>query len=178
MQKSHFISFFLIILLLVTSKAFGEQDTYQLEKISNMFFTNIQNKNFNKVSQIFHFPPNYSNQELEKDRNSVIKGLKYFDYEFGTISSYKKAETAKFFLEANIGGGDIPYWKEHPQFAKMVYEVKFSKENEGFIVFYFCRISDKYEIRSVGYALPMSRADTKERVREIFNGFMELIKSE
>lgn len=60
------------------------------------------------------------------------------------------------------------------QVINMIFRVKFTKENKGFVIVHVCKIKEKNEIRSIEFALPILRNKANERMEEILKGLTEL----
>lgn len=176
MQKKIISLIVITLLTLLISSTFAQSNDSQITQISDDLLNCLKNNDFEAASNLFHYPSNYTPQELKKEHEVIIKTLKYFNTEFGNISNTRVDKTHKSFESVHIGSGDLPYWKKHPQAITLIYETVFSKEKEGYIAVCICKITDKYEIRSVGYGLSTNKENTKKRMADIINGFLQLME--
>ena len=146
----------------------------ELVGLSRNYMDVIQQKDFFGAAKLFHYPPNYSSEELIKDQKGVQQVLELLNSEFGNVNEYKLVKTPEFYYSFLFMGGDILYWKSKPDYLSLLYEVEFSKEKRGFITISFCKINSMSQIRSVSYGLPSSRSDSMERIFEIGKKIYEL----
>ncbi len=124
--------------------------------------------------RLFHFPPEYSAEELRKDTSGVRAVLKLFERELGRPAEPKASGDPEQFVDVGIGGADEAYWKEHSESATTRYVVQFAKEGRGMVAIEACPLGPKWQIRSVHYGLPASRADAKQRIDAIYTKMMAL----
>jgi hypothetical protein len=151
-------------------------DPVSIKKFSDIYFKLVNESKFVDAAKLFHYPPNYSKVELENDISAVSNGLNVLYEEFGHFKAYDTTIVHIQTVHVNIGGGDIPYWSKHPYSYKVYYPVIFEKEGFGFIIFRFCNINDKLEIRDVFYALPKSKENSGSRIQEIMMRMMSIIQ--
>jgi hypothetical protein len=124
--------------------------------------------------RLFHFPPDYSAEELRKDTNGVRAVLELFQHELGRATEPNASDDPGEFIGVGIGGADAAYWKKHPDTSTIRYVVNFEKEGRGIVAIEACHIGSKWQIRSVHYGLPASRADAKQRIDAVYTKMMAL----
>ncbi len=124
--------------------------------------------------RLFHFPPEYSADELSKDASGVRAVLELFQRELGRPADPKASDDPEQFIDVGIGGADEAYWKKHPESSTIRYIVRFAKEGRGMVAIETCHLGPKWQIRSVHYGLPASRADAKQRIDAIYTKMMAL----
>ena len=167
-----------LLILLFTSQSVGQEATYdQVKSFTDTCIKAIQSGNFDEATRFFHYPPHFSPAELEKDRNAVKLGLMEIIKLFGTVEKSEIVRRPVSFYHFSIGGGDSHYWQRNPQFFQVTYETTFSREREGFVVFNVVRISEKFELRSVAFGIPVESPNAKERMEKIFVHMMDFMKS-
>lgn len=124
--------------------------------------------------RLFHFPTEYSAEDLRKDSGGVRAVLELFERELGRPAEANPVEDPEPFIEVGIGGADAAYWEKHPDTSMVRYAVKFEKEGAGIIAIEACHIGPKWQIRSVHYGLPANRVDAKPRIDAIYTKMMAL----
>jgi hypothetical protein len=167
-----------LLILLLTSQSLGQETTYdQVKSFTDSCIKAIQSGNFDEAARSFHYPPNYSPEELEKDRNAVKLGLMELCKVFGTVEGSKLLQRPVIFYLFAVGGGDLRYWEKYPESIQVKYEVTFSNEGEGFVVFNVVQISKKCELRSAAFGIPIDSPNAKERMGKIAKHMMDFMKS-
>ncbi|MGA1867043.1 MAG: hypothetical protein ACMUJM_00700 [bacterium] len=178
MKKKKILYIFSLVLLLfgiVTYRCRGHTQENILTEIASEYFKLIKNKNVNGASKLFHYPTDHTEQEIIKDMNVIGRSLQIFINEFGAVLRADLVETRDIFYHVSIGGGDLSYWKKHPNSINLTYKVKFKKAGQGYIDIMFCNINNKWDIRQVSYGLPQSRPDSKEYILDITQKIFQLI---
>jgi len=167
-----------LLILPFASESLGQEPTNdQVKSFTDSCIKAIQSGNFDEAARFFHYPPNYSPEELEKDRNGVKLGLMEIIKLFGTVEKAEIVQRPVSFYHFTIGGGDTHYWQRNPQFIEVTYETTFSREGEGFVVFHVVRISKRFELRSAAFGIPIESPNAKERMEKIFLHMMDFMKS-
>lgn len=133
----------------------------------------IQSQDFNGASKLFHYPKQYTESELLKDRASVAEDLRTLINSFGPITSFAPATSVPNFYECAVGGGTIPYWKDHPKSTYFIFTAEFGKAGKGFVKVLLATIDNETAIRSVAFGLPVDRPDSEALVK---NAMEDLIK--
>jgi hypothetical protein len=171
------LAMFLFFSLTITAESDSSQE--MIMQMNDQFFKVEKVRDFIAASDLFHYPPSYSIEEREIDEKAVISVLDYFSRSFGQIHSYKIPDNSEkyLYLSLSIGGGNLPYWSQNPNFIRTVYQVQFSNDGLGFVIIDTCNISNKCEIRSVHYGLPITKKDCQKRIQEIYDGMMEVLKA-
>jgi hypothetical protein len=149
-----------------------------LKRIERDYFKLISTKSFISAAELFHYPAHYSQQERLKDLKIVSRMLYIISEEFGKITEKSKLEIIADYHDVFISGGDIPYWRNHADLSNIKYRVRFSKEGEGYIIIFFCKIDKELEIAKVAYGLPAANPDSKIRILEIARKLSFVIKQE
>jgi hypothetical protein len=136
-------------------------------RLVSEFFARVSQGQLGEAAELFHYPPSYTGQERKDDVAAVALTLGLMTREFGTPGSPQPHTSYAMWYAVGGGGGDIPYWKDHPHLLDAVYRVSFSREGPGFVIFKFIEIGGAIEIASVQYGIPADRAGAMERIREI-----------
>lgn len=145
------------------------------QRLASQYFEYLSNEDFDSAAVLFHYPSDYTQEKLTNDKNSLSKMLNLLNNEFGKVLNTKRIDSLDNYSFVVVSRGDIPYWNKHPQSFAVFYDVEFGHEGHGHMIFYFCNINRKWEIRKVAYCLPKSRADTLSRIREIGGKMLELL---
>ena len=167
------VTLILMVLLLIGTSHGQTVSNDTLVNNAVQYFDFIRNNDFHSASRLFHYPGNYTKQELTDDMNTVSNLLAFLANEFGGVLNQNISEAPTSFYHVLVGGGDLPYWQKHPHSVKLTYKVDFEKEGRGYVRIRFCNISGKWEIRQVEYGLPTSRPDSRERIMTIMQKMMQ-----
>jgi hypothetical protein len=162
-----------IISLLSTSNAIAQEE--YLNKKATLFVNYYNKKDFSSMTDLFHFPQEYTEKELREDRNAINKTLKIYFDEFEKIKGIEKVNNPPLYYSVLIGGGNIPYWQRYPEVYNSTYKVMFSREGQGYLAFGFCNILKKWEIRQVSYGLPAESPQSRARIGDILQKCMRII---
>ena len=157
--------------------ATAEQDSaIAIKVLESEFFTHIGKSEFEAAAALFHYPPTYTPKERSHDAAAVSLMLEVFAEEFGSPKSPRASEYPAQYWSVAAMGGNIPYWQANPVLLQSRYDVAFTKEGYGYVLFQFCKLSSQWEIRAAAYALPAQRPDSKARVMEIGEKMMQIMK--
>jgi hypothetical protein len=168
MLKKHILFIVSLLCCLLPLKSIAKNDT--LEKtdfLAQRFFISMAKSAFEDTAAQFHYPLHYTPSERSKDITAVSHMLKVMQKEFGLLLTHKLLEKEYRYYAVTASGGDVPYWQQHPYFLERVYQVTFSKDGSGYVIIRFCKITEVWEIQSVGYGLPAERAGAKKRITDI-----------
>lgn len=146
-----------------------------LEQVARSYFNHIDNSDFEAAATLFHYPENYTQQELLDDKNSIAKALGVVNKEFGNILNKKKIDSLDNYLYIIISGGNTPYWDKHSYSIPLIYEVIFDNEGQGNVILFLCKINKKWEIQKLEYCLPTIRPDSKMRINEIIQKMIQTV---
>jgi len=165
-----------LVLVLIGARARVNADTEgklllqpQPVQVARTYMNCVGIADYSCVLALFHFPSSYSSAELESDQQAVRDALTVLDKELGRVESQDEISTTSDVVFLSVGGGDLPYWKKHPEFRRFTFKVKFAKEGEGFIFIDICQIEKAPQIRQVHYGLPASYKGARERILAIMN---------
>jgi hypothetical protein len=146
------------------------------QQVSLSYFDYIDKGDFEAAAALFCYPPNYTSQELAKDKGSVAKALGVVNREFGGVLTKKKVNALDGYLYLIIFGGDISYWDQHASYTvPLIYEVKFGNEGQGNVIVHLCKVKNEWEIQKVMYCLPSTRSDSKSRISEIMQKMIQTV---
>jgi hypothetical protein len=154
-----------------------QTDSDNLTSVANHYNKLLSQGNYEEASLLFHYPEDYTKEELLSDRTIVQKMLKIVSDTFGPIDSVYTFPSSSMMYQFSIGGGNIPYWKKHPKGFHVTQYVEFNKQGYGRLEVQFCNINSKWAIRDVSYGLPSSRIDAKSIISKLFERFMQLMPS-
>ena len=138
----------------------------EISKLTTDFFLFISEKDFVNTSKLFHYPPNYSEEEKEKDMKGVSMFLEALDNCFGKIEEPAIHNGKNKIISLQIGGGDIAYWKKNPNYLSIVFSVNFSNYGNGYITLTICNLANKFEIREAKYGLDSSLENSTKLLQE------------
>jgi len=140
----------LSVVLLLPFSVFGDELSANIESA----IAHIQNENFTELTSLYSLPEHYSEPQLTKEKKGINQALKLLSSEFGTVTKIEINQGDVRWLNMEIFGGDVDFMKSQPNFYQYVFQAKFSKLGNGFIIIREYPISSESNLRSVGYALP------------------------
>lgn len=147
-----FIIFVTLSLFVFPSPASSSQEnTAELDRLANAFFELAGNKKFKEATELFHYPAEYTPQKLEEDKIGLRTTLEYVQGKFGAVSSHQPFEQEVETFNFSLNSGNPSYWDKHSGYVSKRYKVVFDASGDGFVSFVFCRIQDKWEIRTIKY---------------------------
>jgi hypothetical protein len=170
--------YFLLIIMLtgmLVSVSSAHSPEAPLNLLASEFFSLMGQEDFDAAARLFHYPPHYAPEKLDTDMRGVRTSLELFSREFGRTSEEHIVDNPEAHYHVTVGGGDASYWKKYPRAAHLAYGVQFRKEGAGYALFSFSYIDDKWEIRSAGYALLMSREGSSEKIQTVLRQMMILL---
>lgn len=177
MKKTAIFLASITLFVSAVSIASAEQGaTIALKALASEFFTHIEKSEFEAAAALFHYPPTYTPKERSHDAAAVSRMLEFFAEEFGSPKSPRASESPAQYWSVAAMGGNIPYWQANPVLLQSWYDVAFTKEGDGYVLFQFCKLSSEWEIRAAAYALPAQRPGSKARVMEIGEKMMQIMK--
>jgi hypothetical protein len=166
-----------IFLLLPLVAAKADPTRQELMSKASKYFILIKKKDFKGASNLFYYPPHYSQSRTLEDLNTVSKMLAVLTDEFGPIIKNEICETYnQSYYEVGVFGGDVSdYEKDKPHAIELTYKIEFEKEGSGFVIIGIWSKRNLSTIRYVSYALPVERPDTKDRLRMIMQKMVQII---
>jgi len=172
-----YAKFFIMILVgfvYITNSNGQNIDSLSLNQKANELFKLINENDFHEAAKLFHYPPSYSKNELEKDIAAVSKSLKLFSNEFGNFATIDTILGQQEIVHLSIGGGDIPYWSKYSRYLNMRYSVNFKIEGFGFLIIKYCNIKETLVIREVQYALPRFREGAAQKMQQVMMKLLQM----
>lgn len=129
-----------------------------------MWFEKEEIKN---IPKLFHFPTTSTSDVVAKDKKYIVASISAFLREFGNISNKELASYQEQSQDFSIGAENIEYWQNYLDFERMIYKVSFSKAGKGYILFDFCKITAKWQIGFVRFALPITNPKADQMLSDI-----------
>ncbi|MGD8765425.1 MAG: hypothetical protein PVG87_24170 [Desulfobacteraceae bacterium] len=169
------LALILLVLPVTPTQSICETQEYILIQVAYRYFSLIKNKQYYFASELFHYPEHYSKEELIDDKNSVSNMLELITSELGEILDKKILQKPVDYYNIVVYGGDIQYWGQHTFSVRLEFEVIFKNEGKGYLIIYFCNLSDKWEFSKVAYGLPASKPSSKKRLLEISKKLFHII---
>jgi hypothetical protein len=173
-----YLRFILICLFIATSATIAKSsDHSEINNVAKRFFYLISQEDYMGASKLFHYPPNYTQEEIKKDIEAVSKFLEAMGTSFGKLSGPVPYTGSNRIMSLQIGGGDIPYWKDHPDYLSKLYEVSFSKYGTGYVTLSLCNLTNNWEIREAKYGLDASLKNSVMLLQEAASHVQLLFQS-
>lgn len=108
------------------------------------------------AAALLHIPPEYQGASLERERRSVLRGVKLIRQRFGYIRALGPQLTDAKFVALSWAGGTSEYWKQHQETAIATFPVTFSKLSAGYLQAEVCKIGSEWTLKAIHYGLPLS----------------------
>ncbi|MCI5138738.1 MAG: hypothetical protein D3922_10065 [Candidatus Electrothrix sp. AR1] len=179
MEINRMYKILLVFLVIFTANSTlaRASDQIEISTLINDFFYHISEKDFIGASKLFHYPPSYAEEKINKDVKDVSIFLEALAYSFGQISEPTIYKGNSKIVSLQIGGGDIPYWKNNPEYLRIVFSVNFSKYGNGYVTLTICNLANKYEIREAKYGLDASVKNSTKLLQEAAGHIQLLFKN-
>lgn len=175
-MRSILLSALVVAAILTCGKA-EERTQDKSEDIALRIAHLIADHDTNAAAALLHYPSTYSTQERDHDSEEVAKSLSFLLEEFGDISELSRHLKSAVFFEIGVGGGDIPYWESLSplNITDYLYSANFAKLGPGFLRIRIFRhpTLPGPAVRSIDFALPAMRGDTKAKLISIMKRFFE-----
>ncbi|MEJ2618590.1 MAG: hypothetical protein P8Z35_26795, partial [Ignavibacteriaceae bacterium] len=148
------LTILIVLILFFSSVSFLYADikntiTQDIDKITTDFFKLIKANQFESASELFHYPNNYSREDLVKEKIDVIETLKFLKNEFGAVTQLKISNSPGKVIGYGVSGASIEYWQKHAEFIFQIFNTNFERIGEGYIRISYCKINNKWEIQGV-----------------------------
>jgi hypothetical protein len=173
MNKSNAFIFSIVTTIIAISivvNGYSQQLSGIVDKASEL----IVEENFRNLSKLYLLPTTYSLNEIIEERKGLEESLDLLSDEFGHIDDLQVNREEVRWLNLEIFGGDVSFIKSNSNFLQYVFQAKFSKLGDGFIIIRTYPNNGKEMIRSVGYALP-NTPDSAIIIKEISGKLIELM---
>lgn len=158
--------------------AFALFSSEEMNKLAEEYFSLLKQEKYKEITDLFHYPTEDTPKETIKDREMLIEFHRLMKREFGTVKKHTLFTMGTYFYNTvGIYTGKASYWQRNPLFKQLIYNVDFNKEGSGRIIFHFCNINNKLEMRMVQYGLPQSNKGSKEKADRILKELEKIKKS-
>ena len=147
----------------------------QLEAMLVTCMKLIQMEDFEGAAMMYHYPTNYTSEELDTDIKAVAESLRIFNEEFGKFGSIKSLEEPKLYVNIHASGGTHVYWDKQRQAMKIELETEFENYGPGFLIFQVVDIVGTLEIKAIAYGLPVS-GESVARIKKVGDRMMPLMQ--
>lgn len=124
----------------------------------------LRARDFAGAALLYHFPADYTEDQLEADLAGVAASLELFAGEFGSFDRIEPLAAPVLYVDVFVTGGNHAYWEAHPDSYRVVMLTDFSRYGPGFLVFHLVDIIGVLELKAIAYGLPDSPASV-EKVR-------------
>lgn len=82
----------------------SQESDAEYDRLADEFFKLVKNKEFKEITELFHYPADYTAQKLEEDKRGLRITLEFVQQKFGVPSSHqlyeKEVETYNFSLNS------------------------------------------------------------------------------
>lgn len=140
-------------------------DQTHLRALTETCIRLLQAGDFRGAALMYHYPPDYSADELEADLAGVAGSLQIFVEDFGQIGTVSFAGTNELFVNIYATGGTHKYWEQYPRSYKYTFKTEFSNYGPGYLVIHIVDIMETLEIKAIAFGLPVS-GKSVERIKQ------------
>lgn len=144
--------------LLWPSNALAQKviDQTHLRALADTCIRLLQAEDFRGAALMYHYPPDYSADELEAELAGVAGSLKIFTEDFGQIGPVRFADPNDLFVTIYATGGTHAYWEQYPHAYKYTFKTEFSQYGPGYLVIQIVDILETLEVKAIAFGLPVS----------------------
>jgi predicted Zn-dependent protease len=126
---------------------------------------------FRESAEEFHYPPEYSQAELDNDKNLVAHSLTRLAEEIGGIENLRRQPPpSSQMLTFGFGGGSPAYWDAHPELVRaMAVDYEATAGRDGAVYFHvsYVQSDSQWQVRAIEFRLPAAQPDAAKRIVEI-----------
>lgn len=135
----------------------------------------VRQREYVAASRRFHVPPAEGVTALERERRYIQQALTVLTEEFGEYDAATALKDEPAAMNVSVLAGDAAYWRRHTEVVRYMYQVKFARAGDGFILIEVCDIVGHPEVREFGFGLAVSRPDARARIAAATKRLMELV---
>lgn len=135
----------------------------------------IQTEDFYGAALMYHYPPHYTQDELDQDIAAVAESLRIMTEEFGPFGPVKSLEEPTLYVNIHVSGGTHNYWDQQRQAFKVELMTEFENFGPGFLVFQVVEIVGTLEIKALAYGLPVS-GESVARIKKVGDRMIPLVQ--
>lgn len=176
---NHFrIAMFSVLVLLIslwlTPVAHAARiNSNQLEALVVTSLKLILTEDFEGVAMLYHYPPDYTKDQLDADLHAVENSLKIFNEEFGKFGSVAPLDTGDLYVNIYATSASHQYWDKQEKAYKVELETEFKNYGAGYLVIQLIDIIGTLEIKAIAYGLPVS-GESVGRIKKVGEKMMLL----
>lgn len=122
--------------------------------------------------EFFQIPEDFTAEELYHEKQGLTKILGIIAQRFGTVNSFKLNTSPSQISSFLLQSGTLDYWRQYPFFISLIYDVRYSLKDKGYLIFRYSIISDKLVINSIRYGLPAENPETKMFIGDLQKAVM------
>tara|TARA_R110002074_G_scaffold195141_1_gene361315 strand:+ start:368 stop:853 length:486 start_codon:yes stop_codon:yes gene_type:complete len=156
-----------------TSEALAKKTFIELKEQAQRYIKAINEEDFKKAALQVYYPESLQGEEKEDEIKVISKFITIFSNEFGTISNIKTVAEIEKYYSTFVMAGSLKFWTDKVNSLHLQYQVIYSKQKQGFMIFNFSEVNGGWELRSVEYGLPASRADAKNTITKVFGKLVD-----
>ena len=165
----------------VTKKANGTWDfkswnrdyDSEAQSIAKEYLESYKKSDMLSVANLLHYPDSFTQEQLNYDKNSIVKVLTIVTDKLGSLESYELNNSQISYLFAALQTASPEYWDTHPFFCSLIYDVRFAKREKGYLIFNFSIINDKLVIHSTFFGLPADNPESQIVLKELADSIMK-----
>jgi len=154
---------FLVMQFFVVQQSFAQPTDSSLESFSDQAMNKLKNADFVSLSNDFYFPKEYTEKDIQNDKEGVITILKEFvQGNIGMPENFLRISSiAEQFRVIDFGTGTLETAKNLTS-SPLFYKAQFSKFGNGYVTVEVHQEDGKFFIKTIAIALPVSNPKSAE----------------
>ncbi|MDD3626367.1 MAG: hypothetical protein PHV06_03530 [bacterium] len=152
----------------IKNETVNPNESEQLNSLFKNFIERYNFRDFDECIKMYHFNPNYSPDEKEKEIEDIKKSFSVLWDEFGTISNFSLLLIPQNYFSLAITSNSQEYWQslKYPE-KRQYYEVTFSKEGKGYMEILTVQNENKLEIKYISFGIAADKDGAQTRIMDI-----------
>jgi len=141
----------------------------------------LQSGDIEAAAARLHFPVDYTEAQIAKDRSGVVRGLRAVADELGEAGPLERVDRVGTFVDLGMGGGDFSYWRRYSTASptrKFYFSTTFSRYGPGFIVVAFVVTPDAVLPQSLGYSFDPQVPGARKKVAALAQRMADTIAAD
>lgn len=147
------VKLFFIIFLFSCNSAYSNTDYKEsIKKLGNSTLVALANSDHEKLANLFHYPSNWTDRQIDYDKCHMGRNFKYMSGKFGKLIKAKESNVQPSRYYISIGSGDEEFWGSQKDIITISLESVFEKEPEVYIFIEIALVNGVVKLKQVGYS--------------------------
>lgn len=162
-----------------TWKFFSWGRDYEKEEIiiTDKFLSNLQSNDIPNTANCMHYPDYFTKEQLEDEIRGISKILTIVNNKLGFIESYQLNDNPIFYKYLSLQNASQEYWNKYPVFNAIIYNVKYTKCGNGYIIFRFSILNEQLVINSILFGLPADKPEIESLFKELNDSIIKALSN-